>query len=125
MECPKCQFENLNGMNFCDKCGAKLKKLCPECNFSNPLQYEFCGKCGQNLTLPSKKGLLISLHSATINRLCAAMAGSYICLTVGFLWTTMSSDGVKFRFSLRLAKNRLRIWNGLRSMPTFQAKSGA
>jgi len=54
MKCPKCQFENLNGMNFCGKCGAKLEKLCPDCNFSNPLQYEFCGKCGQNLTLPSE-----------------------------------------------------------------------
>jgi hypothetical protein len=24
MKYPKCQFENLNGMNFCGKCGAKL-----------------------------------------------------------------------------------------------------
>jgi len=53
MKCPKCQFENLDGMNFCGKCGAKLEKICPQCDFSNPLQYEFCGACGHNLTLPS------------------------------------------------------------------------
>ena len=54
MKCPKCQFENLNGMNFCGKCGAKLEQICPQCNFSNPAEYEFCGKCGHNLTVPSE-----------------------------------------------------------------------
>ena len=53
MKCPKCQFENLDDMSFCGKCGAKLEKLCPQCNFVNPLQYEFCGACGINLALPS------------------------------------------------------------------------
>ena len=54
MKCQKCQFENLDGMNFCGKCGEKLERLCPQCNFSNPAEYEFCGKCGHNLTPPSK-----------------------------------------------------------------------
>jgi class 3 adenylate cyclase/tetratricopeptide (TPR) repeat protein len=54
MKCPKCRFENLDGMNFCGKCGTKLEKLCPQCDFSNPDQYEFCGKCGHNLTRPSE-----------------------------------------------------------------------
>jgi len=53
MKCVKCQFENLDGMNFCGKCGAKLEKLCPQCHFSNPVQYEFCGKCGQKLGKPT------------------------------------------------------------------------
>jgi class 3 adenylate cyclase/tetratricopeptide (TPR) repeat protein len=54
MKCAECQFENLDGMNFCGKCGAKLERLCPQCNFSNPAEYEFCGKCGQNLIPPSE-----------------------------------------------------------------------
>jgi class 3 adenylate cyclase/tetratricopeptide (TPR) repeat protein len=54
MKCSKCQFENLEGMNFCGKCGAKLERHCPQCDFSNPVEYEFCGKCGQNLSPPSE-----------------------------------------------------------------------
>jgi len=54
MRCPKCQFENLNGMNFCGECGAKLERICPKCNFSNPPHFKFCGKCGYNLTVPSE-----------------------------------------------------------------------
>ena len=54
MLCPKCQFENADGMNFCGKCGAKLEILCPQCNFGNPAEYEFCGKCGYSLSPPSE-----------------------------------------------------------------------
>ena len=36
MQCPNCQFENVEGMNFCGKCGSKLEQLCPQCKFSNP-----------------------------------------------------------------------------------------
>lgn len=54
MKCQKCEFDNLEGMNFCGKCGAKLETVCPQCNFSNPAEYEFCGKCGCSLTLPSE-----------------------------------------------------------------------
>ena len=54
MQCSKCQFDNVDGMNFCGKCGAKLEKLCPHCNFANPGGYEFCGKCGNTLSLSSE-----------------------------------------------------------------------
>ncbi len=54
MQCPKCQFENADGMNFCGKCGAKLERFCPQCNFGNPTEYEFCGGCGHKLSLPSE-----------------------------------------------------------------------
>jgi class 3 adenylate cyclase/tetratricopeptide (TPR) repeat protein len=54
MQCPKCQFDNSDGMNFCGKCGIKLGRLCPQCNFANPSEYEFCGKCGYDLSLPSE-----------------------------------------------------------------------
>ena len=42
MQCPKCQFDNTNGMNFCGKCGTKLERFCPQCKFGNPSGYEFC-----------------------------------------------------------------------------------
>ena len=51
MLCPKCQFDNADGMNFCGKCGTKLEIFCPQCNFGNPSEYEFCGKCGSKLSL--------------------------------------------------------------------------
>ncbi len=54
MKCPKCQFDNADGMNFCGKCGTKLERMCPQCNFGNPIRYEFCGKCGYKLSRPSK-----------------------------------------------------------------------
>jgi class 3 adenylate cyclase len=53
MKCPKCQFENPEGLKFCGECGAKLERLCPKCNSTNPAQFKFCGECGHNLTLPS------------------------------------------------------------------------
>jgi class 3 adenylate cyclase/tetratricopeptide (TPR) repeat protein len=54
MLCPKCQFDNADGMNFCGKCGTKLEKICPQCNFGNPSEYEFCGKCGNQLSISSE-----------------------------------------------------------------------
>jgi class 3 adenylate cyclase/tetratricopeptide (TPR) repeat protein len=54
MLCPKCQFDNADGMNFCGKCGTKLETFCPQCNFGNPSGYEFCGKCGYKLSFPSE-----------------------------------------------------------------------
>jgi class 3 adenylate cyclase/tetratricopeptide (TPR) repeat protein len=49
MQCPKCQFENPTGINFCGECGAKLERLCPGCKSPNPLNFKFCGECGHNL----------------------------------------------------------------------------
>ena len=54
MECPKCQFENPEGIKFCGGCGVKLEKTCPQCNSSNPPRFKFCGECGHNLTIPSE-----------------------------------------------------------------------
>ena len=53
MKCPKCQFDNPDGMNFCGKCGNKFEILCPQCNFPNPLDFMFCGKCGHDLNVPA------------------------------------------------------------------------
>ncbi|UCF95660.1 MAG: zinc ribbon domain-containing protein, partial [Desulfobacterales bacterium] len=49
MNCPKCRFENPEGMKFCGECGAKLEKICPNCSCSNPPQFKFCGECGDSL----------------------------------------------------------------------------
>jgi hypothetical protein len=49
MKCPKCQFENPEGMKFCGACGGRLEIICSKCNFINPLQFKFCGQCGQRL----------------------------------------------------------------------------
>jgi len=51
MKCPKCQFENPEGMKFCVECGNKLEFICPKCGFGNSPSFKFCGDCGHNLTL--------------------------------------------------------------------------
>jgi class 3 adenylate cyclase/tetratricopeptide (TPR) repeat protein len=50
MECPKCRFENPEGIKFCGECGGKLEIRCSKCNSSNPPQFKFCGECGNALT---------------------------------------------------------------------------
>lgn len=49
MKCPKCHYDNPEGMQFCGKCAAKLENICPKCDFSNPPEFAFCGKCAQAL----------------------------------------------------------------------------
>jgi class 3 adenylate cyclase/tetratricopeptide (TPR) repeat protein len=55
MKCPKCQFENLEGMKFCGECGTKLELICPNCSFSNPPQFKFCGECGHEFRRPQSE----------------------------------------------------------------------
>ena len=50
MLCPKCQFDNREGVKFCEKCGANLELICPNCNSKIPFDRIFCGICGHNLT---------------------------------------------------------------------------
>ena len=54
MQCPKCQFENPEGIKFCVECGKKLETICPKCGFGNLPRFKFCGECGNNLTIPSE-----------------------------------------------------------------------
>ena len=49
MKCPRCHYDNPEGMQFCGKCAAKLENICPKCGFSNPPEFAFCGKCAQAL----------------------------------------------------------------------------
>ena len=61
MHCSTCQFENREGVEFCEECGVKLEVECPSCQAKIPLGRKFCGKCGHKLdsaqytsTAPSK-----------------------------------------------------------------------
>ena len=49
MKCPKCLFENAEGIKFCGECGAKLERICPQCNYRNAPGIKFCGECGHSL----------------------------------------------------------------------------
>ena len=54
MKCPKCQFDNPEGLKFCNECGQKLVVKCSSCQAVNQPGSKFCGECGNNLTLPSQ-----------------------------------------------------------------------
>ena len=49
MQCPECEFQNPDEMQFCGKCGSKLLFPCKKCGFKNPDDFSFCGKCGDSL----------------------------------------------------------------------------
>jgi len=50
MKCPDCQFENREGVKFCEECGAKMEMQCPRCGCKVLPGRKFCGECGQKLT---------------------------------------------------------------------------
>ena len=54
MQCPKCQFENVDRSKFCNECGCKLEISCPECSKINQPGSKFCNECGNNLTAPQE-----------------------------------------------------------------------
>jgi class 3 adenylate cyclase/tetratricopeptide (TPR) repeat protein len=54
MNCPRCGFENPDGMHFCGKCGAELARTCPSCGCDNPPDFGFCGKCGRGLAAEAR-----------------------------------------------------------------------
>jgi hypothetical protein len=49
MRCPRCGFDNPEGLKFCGECGTPLAAPCPRCGFANPPQFKFCGDCGASL----------------------------------------------------------------------------
>ena len=55
MQCPTCQFENLDDSAFCGGCGATLLVNCPSCGSAPPPGYKFCNKCGHDLQKPSEE----------------------------------------------------------------------
>jgi len=53
MRCPHCQFENREGVHYCEECGEKLiisnPSLCASCGFENREGVKFCEECGAKL----------------------------------------------------------------------------
>ena len=49
MKCTECQFDNREGVRFCEECGAKFELECPACKGNIPLGSKFCGECGYTL----------------------------------------------------------------------------
>jgi len=58
MKCPKCLFENREGVKFCEKCGKQLELICPRCNAQLPPDRLFCGECGRDLRTPHEAPLV-------------------------------------------------------------------
>jgi hypothetical protein len=50
MCCPRCGFENPDGMKFYGQCASRLGRRCPQCGFANPPCFAFCGQCATPLT---------------------------------------------------------------------------
>src|SRR5438132_8282427 len=46
MKCPRCQYENPPGSNFCLGCGTRLGATCSACGNDLPAGSRFCNKCG-------------------------------------------------------------------------------
>ena len=55
MQCPQCQFDNVDGAKFCNECGSKLELSCPNCSKLNPPESKFCNECGSKLAPFSEK----------------------------------------------------------------------
>ena len=51
MHCPRCGFENPEGMKFCGQCASPLGRRCPQCGFENPPGFAFCEQCAAPLTV--------------------------------------------------------------------------
>jgi len=49
MKCPQCQFDNREGVEYCEGCGNKLELVCPKCRTVLSLDTRFCGQCGEKL----------------------------------------------------------------------------
>jgi len=54
MKCPKCQFDNREGVRFCEECGTKFELECPSCKANIPIGRKFCGECGHELSEPTE-----------------------------------------------------------------------
>src|SRR5262245_14052425 len=66
MQCSQCQFDNREGIRFCEECGAKLEQVCPACGAAVPPARKFCGECGAKLTAaPAPAAQPLAPHPAS------------------------------------------------------------
>ncbi len=54
MKCPKCLFENREGVKFCEECGTEMELRCPSCGAKLALDRKFCGECGKPVESSTK-----------------------------------------------------------------------
>ena len=59
MQCPKCLFENREGVKFCEECGTKMELVCPGCGAKAPPRSKFCGECGHPLSAPAASAVTL------------------------------------------------------------------
>jgi class 3 adenylate cyclase/tetratricopeptide (TPR) repeat protein len=57
MHCPRCSFDNPEGLKFCNECGTPLLVRCAQCGFANQPQAKFCGDCGAALSSPVRASI--------------------------------------------------------------------
>ncbi len=55
MKCPKCDFENPEGMNFCGMCGSPLPRKCIVCGSINEPGAKSCKNCGEKFLKKGKQ----------------------------------------------------------------------
>ncbi|MEW6029794.1 MAG: zinc-ribbon domain-containing protein [Chloroflexota bacterium] len=72
MRCPSCNFENREGVKFCESCGAALPavvfsappavqtavQVCPVCGTQNRAGARFCGKCGTTFLVAQRPSIV-------------------------------------------------------------------
>jgi hypothetical protein len=58
VKCSECQFNNREGVKFCEECGAKIELVCPACKANIPLGRKFCGECGYDLSNSTESAAL-------------------------------------------------------------------
>ena len=46
MKCPRCGFENVDGINFCGQCGERIRHTCPACGSASQSTSCPCTVCG-------------------------------------------------------------------------------
>jgi len=49
MNCPKCGYDNREGVKFCEGCGERMPSICPKCGSDVRTGARFCGECGAKL----------------------------------------------------------------------------
>ncbi|HET6419205.1 MAG TPA: AAA family ATPase [Geobacteraceae bacterium] len=47
MKCPECGFDNADGINFCGRCGGRLRGPCPSCGAEGQPVWLPCAVCGR------------------------------------------------------------------------------
>ena len=123
MKCLSCEFENRQGVRFCENCGErlfdkssesisvrkpqisdqepKLGATCQHCGFSNRMGVSFCENCGEQLQMtPARKHSEIRPHTIPKKRgakpwVTVTLAGvSGLCLVIAFASTVGLFAGI-------------------------------